>query len=58
MLHLQVCKRNHQVYAIYGNICVTILNFGDESMKERNLCQMEQVLYSMEISMEVSQSFW
>ena len=54
MLHLQVFTRNHQFQAIHGDI----LNFGDESIKEWNLCQMEHVLHSMDLSIEVSQSFW
>ena len=39
-------------------LCQSILNFGDENMKEWNLCQMENALHSMDLSMEVSQSFW
>ena len=58
MFHLQVFTRNHQFQAIHGDICVTVLNFGDESMKEWNLRQMEHVPRSMDLSMEVSQSFW
>ena len=42
----------------YSHICVTVLNFGDKSLKEWNLCQMEHVPHSMDLSMEVSQSFW
>ena len=58
MVHLQVFTKNHQFQAIHGDICLTILNFGDESIKEWNLCQMEHVLHSMDLSIEVSQSFW
>ena len=58
MFHLRVFTRNHQFQAIHGDICVAILNFGDESMKKWNLCQMEHVLHSIDLSMEVSQSFW
>ena len=58
MFHLRVFKRNHQFQAIHSDVCVTILNFGDESMKEWNLCLMEHVLHSMDLSMKVSQIFW
>ena len=58
MVHLQVFTRNHQFQAIHGDICLAILYFGDESIKEWNLCQMEHVLHSMDLSIEVSQSFW
>ena len=34
-----------------------LCHFADESMKEWNLCQMEHVLHSIDLSMEVSQSF-
>ena len=33
MFQLRVFTRNHQFQAIQGDICVTIFNFGDESMK-------------------------
>ena len=42
----------------HGDICATILNFGDERINEWNLCQMEHILHSMDLSMEVSESFW
>ena len=42
--------------AIY--ICTTILNFGDQSRNEWNLRQMEHVLHSMDLYMEVFESFW
>ena len=38
--------------------CATILNFGDESINKWNLCQMEHVLHSMDLSMDVSERFW
>ena len=34
-----------------------LCHFADESVKEWNLCQMEHVLNSMDLTMEVSQSF-
>ena len=57
MFDLRVFARNHQFYAIRSDICATILNFGDQSINEWNLCQMEHVLHSMDLSMEVFQSF-
>ena len=42
----------------HGDICATILNFGDERINEWNLCQMEHILHSMDLSMEVFESFW
>ena len=35
-----------------------VLNFGDERINEWNLCQMEHILHSMDLSMEVSERFW
>ena len=32
-------------------------HFGDESINKWNLCQMEHILHSMDLSMDVSQSF-
>ena len=59
MFHSRVFTRNHrQFQAIHGDICATILNFGDERINEWNLCQMEHILHSMDLSMEVSESFW
>ena len=58
MFHLRVFTRNRQFLAIHGDICVAILNFGDKSMEKWNLCQMEHVLHSIDLSIEVSQSFW
>ena len=58
MFDLQVFARNHQFYAIHSDICATILNFDDESINEWNFCQTEHILHSMDVSMEVSQSFW
>ena len=58
MLHSRVFTRNHrQFQAIHGDICATILNFGDERINEWNLCQMEHILHSMDLSMEVSERF-
>ena len=57
MFHLRVFARNHQFQGFHVDICATILNFGDESINEWNLCQMEHVLHSMDLSMEVPQSF-
>ena len=39
-------------------LCHTILNFGDESINEWNLCQNEHALHSMDLSMDVFESFW
>jgi len=50
MFHLRVFSRNHQFQAIHDVICATFLNFGDESINEWNLCQMEHVLHSMDLS--------
>ena len=58
MFHLRVFTRNHQFQAVHGNIFATILHFGDESINEWNLCQMEHVLHSMDLSMDVSEGFW
>ena len=58
MFYLRVLIRNHQFKAIHGDIRGTILKFGDESMNEWNLCQMEHVLYSMDLSSPVSENFW
>ena len=44
--------RNHQFLAIHGDICATIC--GEESITEWNLGQMEHVLHSMDLSIEVS----
>ena len=54
MFHLRVFTRNHQFHAIHGDICVAILNFGEESMKKWNFCRMEHVLHSIDLSTEVS----
>ena len=51
-----VCKRNHQFHAIHDDLCA-ILNFADESINEWNLCQNEHDLHSIDLSMEVSESF-
>ena len=58
MFYLRVLIRNHQFKAIHGDICGTILKFGDESINEWNLCQMEHVLHSMDLSTPVSENFW
>ena len=55
MFHLRVFTRNHQFLAFHGDICAII--FGDESISEWNLCQVEHVLHSMDLSMEVSERF-
>ena len=34
------------IYEVSQGICATILNFGDKSIIEWNLCQMEHVLHS------------
>ena len=34
------------------------MNFGDESIGGWNWRQIEHVLHSMDLSMEVSESFW
>ena len=39
-------------------LCHTILNFGDDSISEWSLYQNEHALHSMDLSMEVSESFW
>ena len=39
-------------------ISVLEFEFGDESINEWNLSQMEHVLHSMDLSMEVSERFW
>ena len=55
MFHLQVFARNPQLLqAVDSNNCATILNFGDNSINEWNLCQMEHVLHPIDLSMEVS----
>ena len=56
MFHLRVFTRNRQFLAIHDDICATI--FGDESISEWNLCQVEHALHSMDLSIEVSESFW
>ena len=56
MFHLRVFTRNHQFLAVHGDIFATI--FGDQSINEWNLCQVEHALQSMDLSMEVSESFW
>ena len=58
MFHLLVFARNHHFQVIHGDICTTILNFGDESINEWNFFQMEHVLHSMDLYMEVLESFW
>ena len=58
MFYLRVFTRNHLFQVIHGDICATILNFGDESISEWNLCQMEHVLHSMDVFIEVSERFW
>jgi len=42
--HLRAFTRNHHFQAVQGDICTTIL-FGDGSINEWNLCQMEHVLH-------------
>ena len=42
----------------HGDISATILNFGGERINEWKLCQMEHILHSMDLSREVSESFW
>ena len=39
-------------------ISVLEFEFGDESINEWNLSQMEYVLHSMDLSMKVSERFW
>ena len=56
MFHLRVFAR--QFRDIHDDTSAIFLNLGDESINEWNLCQMEHVLHSMDLSMEVSQSFW
>ena len=48
-MHVPVFARQFQ--AIHGDISAIFLNFGDESIKEWNLCQVEHVLHSMDLSM-------
>ena len=47
----------HEESPVPGYSLRYLCHFADESMKEWNLCQMEHVLHSMDLSMEVSQSF-
>ena len=56
MLYLRVFTRNQQFQAIHGDICATILNFGDESRNEWNLYKMEHVLHSMDLSVDLHRS--
>ena len=42
----------------HGDICATILNFGDERINEWNLCQMQHRLFLMDFSRKVSERFW
>ena len=58
MFHLRGFTRNHQFQAIQGDICATILNFGDKTIIEWNLYQMKHVLHSVDLSLKVSESFW
>ena len=58
MFHLRVSFLKKSPVPRYSDdICATILNFSDERVSKWNLCHMEHVLHSMNISMEVSQSF-
>ena len=56
MFYLRVLTKFHQSKAIQGDICGTI--FGDKSINEWDLCQMEHVLHSMDLSTAVSENFW
>ena len=55
---------NHKETLVPGysrRVCATILNFGEQehkSISEWNLYRMEQILHSMDLSMEVPAIFW
>ena len=38
MFHLRIFERNQQFQAIHGDICATILNFGDETISANGTC--------------------
>ena len=57
MFHLRVSFLKKSLVPGYSDdIWATILNFSDERVSKWNLCHMEHVLHSMDISIEVSQS--
>ena len=58
MFHLRVSfLKKSPVPGYSDDICANILNFSDKRVSKWNLCHKEHVLHSMDISMDVSQSF-